>query len=219
MLTKGLWMGQTEVTVAAFQRFARATGGAMPAEPVYSERKLNAGWANGAMPIVNVNWNEAKSYCEWIGGRLPTEAEWEYAARAGSTASRYAEAEEVAWYADNSGKSKFDAAALLKGDPKNYVAKLASNENSFHGVGLKRPNSYGLYDMLGNVTEWTADWYGASYYQGGERRNPQGPPNGEYRITRGGSWDYFARILRVSDRGGGGPSGRGSDIGFRCAWD
>ncbi len=123
-LSRGFWLGQTEVTVEAYKRFANATGRAMPVEPVFNGRKLNPGWAQGNVPMVNVDWEDAKAYCEWAGGRLPTEAEWEYAARAGSTASRYAAADRGGWFGDNSGKDRLDALKLRTDDSKGYSAKF-----------------------------------------------------------------------------------------------
>jgi formylglycine-generating enzyme required for sulfatase activity len=121
-------MGQTPVTVGAYKRFAAATGGQMPPAPGF-----NAGWASDNMPMVNITWNDGEAYCRWSGGRLPTEAEWEYAARGGSTEARYGDLGQIAWYSENSG-------------------------GRTHEVAQKQANRFGLYDMLGNVWEWVNDW-------------------------------------------------------------
>ncbi len=174
-LSKGFWMGQTEVTVGAYQRFAAVTGRQIGPAPGF-----NAGWANQNMPIVNVSWDESLAYCHWSGGRLPTEAEWEYAARAGSTGPRYGPRDEVAWYGDNSGRLHLDSDALWKkyeaslehnsilGPPRktprkaDYFKQIAENGNGTHEVGKKRANSLGLYDIRpARPNEWhvqTSAW-------------------------------------------------------------
>ena len=132
------------------------------------------------LPVEWVTWDEARSsarsYCHTIGGRLPTEAEWEYAARAGSSTARYGDLDDIAWYSSNSG-------------------------GKTHEVGQKQPNAFGLYDMLGDVWQWTSDWY-----EEGETR----------RALRGGSWSDNPRGARVSFRLGNGPGVRVVTAGFRC---
>lgn len=216
-ITKGFWPGQTEVTVAAFKRFIGATGRQMPPEPVFSGKPLNPGWGDEAMPVVNVTWDDARAYCSWAGGRLPTEAEWEYAARAGSTASRYGDLDEIAWYGDNSGRERLDSTWIWDKDPHNSGKRFNENGNNMHEVGQKQANGFGLYDMLGNVWEWVNDWHDKDYYQNSPSQNPAGPASGVTHIVRGGSWNFKPSNVRVSDRPGAVPPGSASVIlGFRC---
>jgi formylglycine-generating enzyme required for sulfatase activity len=188
-ISRGFWIGQTPATVGAYKRFARATGRQMPDVPCF-----NNGWTHQNMPIVNVNWLDAQAYCRWIGGRLPTEAEWEYAARGGSTEARYGPIDEIAWYRGNSGKQA-------------------------HEVGQKRANGFGLLDVLGNACQLVNDWYDPSYYHNSPSQDPPGPPTGEVRVLRGVTWDSSARDVRVSLRLGLTPTTYvfNDSIGFRCA--
>ena len=186
-ITRGFWIGKTPVTVAAYQRFAGSSGRKMPSAPTF-----NKGWANENMPMVDVGWVDAQAYCAWLGARLPTEAEWEYAARGGSSASRYGNLDDIAWYNGNSGYQT-------------------------HDVAQKRPNGFGLYDILGNVDEWVNDWYDEDYYQKSPSQDPPGPAGGQYRVLRGGSWGDPPDVVRVSFRLGYDPGFRGSHVGFRCA--
>jgi formylglycine-generating enzyme required for sulfatase activity len=186
-ITKGFWLGQTEVTVGAYKRFVAGTAKDMPSAPDF-----NQGWSNEQMPIVKVTQDEARAYCGWAGGRLPTEAEWEYAARAGSTEARYGPLDEVAWYSENSG-------------------------NQMHPVGEKRANGFGLYDMLGNVGEWVNDWYQRNYYENSPSQDPAGPVSGQFQALRGASWEDDPWHVRVSFRGSLNADTWGLNIGFRCA--
>jgi formylglycine-generating enzyme required for sulfatase activity len=184
-ITRGFWMGQTPVTVGAYKRFL-GPGGKMPDAPAD-----NIGWADENMPMVNVTWLDASVYCQLTGGRLPTEAEWEFAARGGSTEARYGPIDEIAWYAGNS-------------------------DGHMHDVAQKRPNGFGLYDMLGNAWEWVKDWNDYRYYENSPSQDPQGPKTGSFLVLRGGSWQDSPRFVRVSRREAYGFGGRAYNYGFRC---
>ena len=216
-ISRGFWLGETPVTVGAYRRFAEATGVSMPAEPTIGKRKLNPQWSDLEQPVVGVTWEEARSYCEsWAKGRLPSEAEWEWAARAGSTAARYGALDAIAWSADNSGNQRLDSVRAWEKDAAcdavKYLGILEKNGNRIHRVREKQPNAWGLYDMLGNVWEWISDWYQEDYYW-----KLTGPPSGTMRVLRGGSWDFSPRHIRASDRSMDGPEVRSDVIGFRCA--
>jgi formylglycine-generating enzyme required for sulfatase activity len=181
-ISKGFWLGQTEVTVGAYEKFAGITED--HASPNRDEHGHDT-------PVVNVTWDEASAFCKWAGGRLPTEAEWEYAARAGSSASRYGELDDVAWYEKNS-------------------------ESTIHRAGQKRANQFGLFDMLGNAWEWVNDWYDGKYYARSPEVDPAGAETGQMHGLRGGSWLNNSKLLRASDRGRSLPELRFNYFGLRC---
>jgi formylglycine-generating enzyme required for sulfatase activity len=215
-LSQGLWLGQTDVTAGAYKRFTQSSGKAMPPEPNFRGRALNSGWMNDAMPIVDVTWDEANDYCAWEGGRLSTEAEWEYAARAGSTEARYGPLDDIAWYADNSGRERLDGVRIWQTDQADYAKRLNENGNGMHEVAKKRANRFGLYDMLCNVFQWVNDWYDQGCYATGPSQDPPGPASGQLRVLRGGPWGGRSKVVRVSCRDRNRPGERNSAIGFRC---
>lgn len=185
------YIDKCPVTVKQYREFCKATGRSMPAAPRW-------GWQDDH-PIVKVNWDDATAYAKWAGKRLPTEAEWEYAARGGNRNEDYKYAGsntigDVAWYSGNS-------------------------DSTTHPVGKKQPNALGIYDMSGNVWEWCSDWYGENYYSVSPGTNPQGPNSGKYRVFRGGFWASTMTYCRVAYRNRFTPDDRVSGIGFRCAKD
>jgi formylglycine-generating enzyme required for sulfatase activity len=186
------WIGKHPVTNEQYARYLGENPKAR--KPGYwGDRRFD----QATQPVVGVSWEEAARYAQWAGLRLPTEAEWEYACRAG-TQGRYcsgeseADLDTVGWYRENSGRK-------------------------LHVVGEKAPNGVGLYDMHGNVWEWCADWYGE--YSGDEQRDPAGPASGQDRVMRGGSWNDYARGCRSAQRGWISPGLRRDDLGFRLAAD
>ena len=191
-ISKGLWLAKTPVTVAAYKRFARfaeETRAEMPDAP-----EFNPDWQKEHHPIVGVHWDEAVAYCQWAGGRLPTEAEWEYAARGGKGGLLYPWGNEI---------SEMNA---------NYYPSDGTS-----AVGSYPANGFGLCDMAGNVREWCSDWFIKNYYSHSPGKDPQGPSSGMTRVLRGGAWNYIPRDLRASGRVGYPPGGRNVGFGFRCA--
>lgn len=193
-ISQDFWIGRSEVTVGAFELYAYATEKPMPQAPDF-----NADWALKDHPIVKVSWYEAAAFCEYVGGRLPREAEWEYAARGGNDQYRYP------W-----GDSAGDGNANYSG----------SDEYEFTSpVGSFTANGYGLYDMAGNVQEWVADWFARDYYTSSPPADPRGPDAGPLRVVRNGSWAHDPRKLRTSHREHDGPYASDPAVGFRCVWD
>lgn len=161
--------------------------------------------------MVNVRRDDATAYAKWAGKRLPTEAGWEYAARAGNTGVDGKPIYEYPWGNDASH------------DKANYGGTEGKDQwDGTSPVGSFEPNGYGLYDMAGNVWEWCADWYDNNYYQNfksSTTRNPKGPKSGDFSVARGGSWLTFPNNLRCANRIRLNPSYRDFDIGFRCIRD
>ena len=197
-ITKGFWMGRTEVSVEAYKRFVAATSRKMPEVP-----EFNPGWGKEDHPIVSVTWDEANDYCKWVGGRLPTEAEWEYAARGGKEDLKYPWGNEISKEHANYAENFQEALKALSDGPS--------------PVGSYPANGFGLYDMTSNVREWCADWFGL-HYASSPAQDPQGPPSGYYgRVLRGGSWLSDPDFLRASGRLRYLPDGGSFSLGFRCA--
>ena len=215
------WIGKYEVTNGEFKKFVDATGYLTDAEQTDTYRTQhgipprnanNGNWrkylsgsklseADSNKPVQNVSWNDAVAYCGWLSKmtgknfRLPTEAEWEYAARGGSKSKGYKYIggnvlDQVAWYRSNS-------------------------DQKVHAGGLKSPNELGLYDMAGNVREWCGDFYGPYYYKESPEENPAGPPAGTNRVMRGGSFANSENFLRATYRNGELPYNSAPGIGFR----
>jgi len=202
----GFFMDKYEVTVAKYQQFLNATSHRLPAN--WTEQLPGP-----QRPVAYVSWNDATAYAQWAGKRLPTEAEWEYAARSGYTGLEGKEWHVYPWGdAADSGKANFDAA-------KSRSSGWEHANRHLKNVGSYSPNAFGLHDMAGNVWEWCADWYDENYYQNGPARNPRGPANGSMKVLRGGSWYVDAFNLRSSARSRFKPEALSNYYGFRCAQD
>jgi formylglycine-generating enzyme len=202
VISKGFWMARTETEILAYKRFVGSDPQKerkLPKEaPAWDRRREKENH-----PIGGAVWDEARDYCAWVGGRLPTEAEWEYAARAGS-------ANQV-WPLDSeNSRDKANFSGKKGNDLFNETAPVKSFD----------PNAFGLFDMAGNMWEWTADWYSPTGYQGSPERDPKGPADGKEKVARGGSWYSDAKKhLRISIRKPLKPDSAANHVGFRCVMD
>lgn len=187
------WMDSAEVTHSDYAGFIAETG-----------RKAPYHWLGGAMPadlaehpIYNVAWNDANAYCAWRGKRLPTEAEWERAARGGLDGANFP------WGRDKPDRDK---------------ARYSTPEGPAPGRGYSA-NPFGLYDMAGGVSEWCRDWFEREYYPASPSENPQGPAEGMYKIVRGGAWSDGPNRITVFFRNWARPNQQTPNLGFRCVQD
>lgn len=214
------YIAKTEVTVGQFRAFVddteyktdaergsswRGTGGWVLIDGEY-EWKPDASWHNPYLsqnddhPVVLVSWNDAAAFCDWLTEKtgkqvwLPTEAQWEKACRAGSPDALYGPPNLIAWYQGNS-------------------------DLKTHRVAIKRPNAFGLYDMIGNVREWCRDWHADDYYSKSPLRNPTGPSTGDYRVHRGMAFDSPGWLLHSAGRLAGAPDHREIAVGFRICFE
>jgi formylglycine-generating enzyme required for sulfatase activity len=200
------YIGETEVTQALWQAV-------MGSNPSY--------YKGSNLPVEQVSWNDCQEFITKLNAmtgqkfRLPTEAEWEFAARGGNNSKGYKYSgsnniDDVAWYWKNSG-DKY----LVVSENDWDFDKVSNNNCKTHPVAQKTPNELGIYDMSGNVWEWCNDWWGS--YNSNAQINPTGPSMGAWRVNRGCSWYYYAKRCRVSYRGSYSPGNRGSDLGLRLA--
>jgi formylglycine-generating enzyme required for sulfatase activity len=192
------YIDKYEVTNALYS--VCATAGACDPPKLVSSLRRASYYGNSQFdnyPVVQVDWNMAKTYCEWRGAQLPTEAQWEKAAR-GTDGRTYP------WAGEGLECSKANYGGCVQ-------------ETNFIGGNESGKSIYGVYDMAGNVWEWVADWYSADYYQNSPTTNPLGPGAGVNRAMRGGSWSDLGSSSRSANRHGNTPQTFGNSLGFRCA--
>ncbi len=224
-ISKSYHAGKYEVTVGQILAWLNSPGVAFndewidlsssscPIRKSGSKFELNTSTEFGEsvdQPMVEISWHGAKAFCDWCSEmdpefnyRLPTEAEWEYMARAGST-SKYP------W-----GDSCNGTEANVDGNNPHGTSTKGPYKQITVTVGSYKPNTWGLYDTAGNVSEWCSDWYEKEYYANSPENDPQGPSSGSSRVSRGGSWDINAFNARSTDRGNNAPVIRYNFIGFR----
>ena len=189
-------MDKYEVTNSQYAKFCEETGRRLP--EFWEREGFNSGVDFPNHPVVGISWVDARDYADWAGKRLPTEAEWEYAARGGLVGKNYPNGDE------------------LDSTLANYT--LTDLDETVE-VGSFPPNGYGLHDMAGNVWEWVNDHYAADYYQTGDDENPQGPEDGKLKVIRGGGWHSGPGCNRVYYRCALQHNWVDFAVGFRCVKD
>ena len=189
-------MSKFEITFDQYDMFCDATGRNKPDD---------SGWGRGSRPVINITWADAVAFAEWMNCRLPTEAEWEYACRAGTTTPF------------NTGENILTSDANYDGTYPYHNFKKGELRGKTLPVGSFQPNAWGLYDMHGNVWEWCQDWL--EKYSLDPQTNPKGPSHGNLHIGRGGSWKNMAQRCRSAYRYGRSPTHKSNVLGFRLVTD
>jgi len=210
-ISRGFWMGRLEVTNAQFRRF----------RPGHSSGTYkNFSLDGDAQPVVNVSWDDASEFCDWLSAetglafRLPSEAEWEYACRAGSSAL-YAEGDTPESLRGFANVMNPSVAGVMGVRWTPFPWEDGSSVTS--AAGQFKPNAWGLFDMHGNAWEWCQDWFDERYYAQGSARDPQGPSTGTARVSRGGSWSDTPWYCRSAFRIARAPESARVYDGFRVA--
>jgi formylglycine-generating enzyme required for sulfatase activity len=189
------YMDKYEVTNQQYYVFCMATKNPLP--QFWGMKEFRSGPDFPDYPVVGVSYLDAEKYAKWSGKRLPTEAEWEYAARGGLAGKNYPLGDAI------------DSTLVNYGRKYNGILK----------VGSFPANGYGLFDIKGNVWEWTSDYYGDEYYSSSPVENPKGPERGRFKVIRGGSWHSGAMCVQTYYRNGLSPSWIDFAVGFRCVKD
>jgi formylglycine-generating enzyme required for sulfatase activity len=233
------YIGKYEVTVAEFKKFITATGYKTDAEKegnsiIYTtkwEVMKGVYWKHDTKgdlrrrsdynhPVIHVSWNDATAYCKWLqettgkGYRLPTEAEWEYAARGGNQSKNYK-------YAGTNDESSLYRYANFADKNTDFSWSVKSQNDNYAytaPVGKYLSNELGIYDMSGNVWEWCSDWYGSDYYKNSSSNNPKGANSGAYRVLRGGAWINLPAYCRIAFLDRSTPTSRYNNFGFRVVF-
>jgi iron(II)-dependent oxidoreductase len=186
------YMDKYEVTNKQYYDYCKATKAPLPS--FWGMAEFKSGMDYPDYPVVGISYFEADKYARWAGKRLPTEAEWEYAARGGLINKNYPWGDEI------------DSTKVNYGRKYKGILK----------VGSFKPNGFGLFDIVGNVWEWTSDNYSDNYYSASPDQNPKGPVNGRFKVIRGGSWHSGAMCIQSYYRNGLSPSWIDFGVGFRC---